>query len=75
MKEVLILLGVGVIIGLSAAVGLSHLVQSQLYGLKPHDPLTLVLSTIALGMVACLAGFIPALRASRIDPMHALRFE
>ena len=75
MKEVLVLLAIGVVIGLTAAMGLSHVVQSQLYGLQPHDPLTLVLSTVALAGVACLAGFLPALRASRIDPMRALRFE
>ena len=53
----------------------STLVRSQLYGLTPYDPGTLVTATVVLAAVACLAGFIPALRASRIDPTHALRYE
>jgi ABC-type antimicrobial peptide transport system permease subunit len=65
----------GVAIGIPAAVGLSLLVRSQLYGLSPHDPATLVLAAFALAAVACVAGFIPAFRASRIDPTQALRYE
>ena len=75
MKEVLILIAAGVLVGVPAAIGLSRLVKSQLYGLAPHDPVTLVLSIAALAAVASLAGFFPALRASRIDPMQALRHE
>ncbi len=75
MREVLLLIAVGVLVGLPAAIGLSRLVRSQLYGLAPHDPTTLLLSTVVLVAVACLAGFVPALRASRIDPTRALRYE
>jgi predicted permease len=75
MREVLILIGAGVLVGLPLAVGLSFLVKSQLYGLAPSDPVTLILATVLLALVAGLAGFIPALRASRIDPMNALRYE
>jgi predicted permease len=75
MKDVLILIGAGVVVGLPLAMGLSRLVQSQLYGLAPHDPLTLTLATLGLAAVACLAGFVPALRASRVDPTRALRYE
>ncbi|MGI8961074.1 MAG: ABC transporter permease [Bryobacteraceae bacterium] len=75
MKEVLILITAGVLVGVPAAIGLSGLVKSQLYGLAPHDPVTLIWSTAVLATVACLAGFFPALRASRVDPMQALRHE
>ncbi len=75
MREVLMLVAVGVLVGLPAAMGLSGLVRNQLYGLAPHDPATLVICTLALVSVACLAGFMPALRASRIDPTIALRYE
>jgi ABC-type lipoprotein release transport system permease subunit len=43
--------------------------------LEPHDPLTLISSTLLLAIVAGLAGFVPALRASRVDPTNALRYE
>ncbi|HSU57963.1 MAG TPA: ABC transporter permease [Bryobacteraceae bacterium] len=75
MREVLAVLAAGVVIGIPAAVGLSRLIRSQLYGLTPYDPGTLASATLVLAAVACLAGFIPALRASRIDPTHALRYE
>ena len=75
MKEVLLLVGIGVLIGLPAAMGLSNLVQSQLYGLQPHDPMILTIATSALLAIAGMAGFIPAMRASRIDPTKALRYE
>jgi predicted permease len=75
MKEVLLLAAIGVLVGLPAALGLTRLVSSQLYGLEPHDPTTLALATAGLLCVACCAGFIPALRASRIDPTRALRYE
>jgi ABC-type lipoprotein release transport system permease subunit len=50
-------------------------VQSQLFGVTRHDPLTIVLATVALAVVAGLAGYLPAWRASRTDPMTALRYE
>ena len=75
MKEVLVLIGTGLLVGVPAAIGLSGLVKSQLYGLAPNDPATLVLASAALAAVACFAGFVPALRASRIHPTQALRYE
>jgi ABC-type lipoprotein release transport system permease subunit len=50
-------------------------VQSQLYGLTAHDPSTLVLAAAGLTLVACAARYLPALRASRLDPKVALRYE
>jgi len=75
MREVLLLVAIGVIAGVTASLALTRVVQSQLFGLTPHDPLTLGLATAALALVACAAGYIPALRASRLDPMVALRYE
>jgi predicted permease len=75
MREVLVLVGIGVAVGVPLAIGLSSLVRNQLFGLAPHDPLTLLSATLALAAVASLAGFIPALRASRIAPTQALRYE
>jgi len=75
MREVLLLVGIGVVVGVPLAIGLSGLIKSQLFGMAPHDPLTLTLATLALAGVACFAGFVPALRASRVDPTRALRYE
>ena len=75
MREVLLLIAIGVGIGVPAALLLTRIVKSQLYGLEAHDPWTLGLATGLLAMVACAAGYIPALRASRVDPMKALRYE
>jgi predicted permease len=75
MREVLILVAIGVAAGIIASLALTRVVQSQLFDLTPHDPLTLGFATGALALVACAAGYVPALRASRLDPMAALRYE
>ncbi|MGA3185487.1 MAG: ABC transporter permease [Bryobacteraceae bacterium] len=75
MKEVLLLVGLGVGIGVPAALALTGLVRSQLFGIAPNDPWTLTIAAVGLAVVACAAGYIPAIRASRIDPILALRYE
>ena len=65
----------GAIIGLALAFAATRVVRSYLYGLNPADPFTLFAATAALLAVAAVAGLVPALRASRIDPLAALRHE
>jgi predicted permease len=75
MREVLVLVGGGIALGLPAAVGLSRLVESQLFGIQPHDPLTLAAATVGLALVSAAAGYLPARRATRVNPVQALRYE
>jgi predicted permease len=67
--------GGGVVIGLAAALAMSRFLSSLLFGLDPVDPATLVVTTAALVLVAALAAYGPARRASRLDPVRALRYE
>jgi len=65
----------GLVIGIGLALGAAQAAKSLLYGLKPRDPLTLVMAVILLSAVASLASFLPAHRASKLDPLTALRYE
>ena len=75
LRQVGILTLVGAVIGLGAALGLGRAAASLLYELEGHDPTVLIASLVLLVVVALLSGLAPALRASRIDPMIALRNE
>jgi ABC-type antimicrobial peptide transport system permease subunit len=66
---------VGLAIGLAAAFGLTRLVEAQLFGVKATDVATMMLATFGIATVALLAGYLPARRATAVDPMQALRFE
>ena len=75
LVETLALVLVGVAIGVPVAVGGTFFVRSMLYGLGVADPVALTFAALLLMCVAALAGFLPARRASRVDPMVALRYE
>jgi ABC-type antimicrobial peptide transport system permease subunit len=75
MREVLLLTAVGVAIGVPAALLSSRLVASMLFGLHGNDPITLLAAVFVMLLIAALAGYLPARRASRVDPMVALRYE
>ncbi len=75
LREALLLLGVGVIFGVPATMAATRLVGAQLFGLTPSDPATFVTAILAISTVALLAAYFPARRATRVDPMVALRDE
>ena len=75
LRETLILVLTGICIGVPVALAAGRLVSTQLYGLNAGDPLTLAAAVTLLIAVAALAGYLPARRASRVDPMVALRYE
>ncbi len=75
LRQGMILAGIGVAVGLVAAVGLTRVLSSQLYGVEATDPVTFGVVAALLTAVALVASYLPALRASRTDPLEALRFE
>ncbi|HEV8042229.1 MAG TPA: ABC transporter permease [Bryobacteraceae bacterium] len=75
MKDVVVLAGIGIAVGLPAAWALTRLVKSQLYGIQPNDTFTIVAATLGIACVALLAGYVPARKATRVEPMLALRWE
>ena len=75
MREVLLLLAIGLAVGVPAGIALGRYVASQLYGIQPRDPSIAGWTIVLLTLVSAVAGLIPAQRASRIDPILALRTE
>ncbi len=75
LREALWLIAAGLIVGLLTAVAAARLVSGALFGVQPTDPLTSATAALVLAVVGLLAGYIPARRAARIDPMRALRHE
>ncbi|HEY8184855.1 MAG TPA: FtsX-like permease family protein, partial [Pyrinomonadaceae bacterium] len=75
LRKGLVLVAWGSVIGLVACHWLSRLISSQLYGVSPNDPITLLTVAALLGGVALLASYIPARRATKVDPLVALRYE
>jgi predicted permease len=75
LSEVIFLVGAGVAVGVLGALGLGKLVESQLFGVNANDPLVILLAVGVIIAVTALAGYLPARRATGIDPMNALRYE
>jgi ABC-type antimicrobial peptide transport system permease subunit len=75
LRQVGVMTLIGGAIGIAAALGLGHAAESLLYELKGYDPSVIGVAAIALTLVALAAGYLPAVRASRVDPMAALRYE
>jgi ABC-type antimicrobial peptide transport system permease subunit len=75
LRETLYLVLAGLLIGVPAALLGARLVSAQLFGMSPTDPITLVAAAMVLTLVALLAGYLPARRASRVNPLTALRYE
>ncbi|MEJ2217387.1 MAG: ADOP family duplicated permease, partial [Gemmatimonadota bacterium] len=71
----MLLVGIGVVAGVAGAAALTRLLQSQLYGIRPTDPLTFVAAAGVLALIALVACLVPALHATRVDPIEALRSE
>jgi predicted permease len=74
-REIGILLGIGAAVGLPTSYALARLVESQLFGIKAHDPMVLLAAVVLIVIAAAIAGLTPALRAIRIEPLQALRYE
>ena len=75
LRETLYLVLAGLLIGVPAALIGARLISAQLFGMSPTDPVTLIAAALILTLVALLAGYLPARRASRVNPLTALRYE
>jgi len=75
LREALVLVVIGLVVGVVVSLAVTKTAESLLYELKPNDSLTIVSATLLLAAVAVVAGYLPARRAARVDPMVALREE
>lgn len=74
-KEGVVVTLIGLTLGIALALGVARLIRGVLYGIDPIDPISIVATIILLGLASLLAGYFPARRAAKIDPMEALRYE
>jgi ABC-type antimicrobial peptide transport system permease subunit len=75
LRESILLLAFGLTIGVILSLAASSAAASLLFGLKPHDATTLIFAVVSLAAISLIASYLPALRASKLDPMEALRNE
>jgi ABC-type antimicrobial peptide transport system permease subunit len=75
LKETMVMVFIGVGIGIPVALELPRLIKSQLYGVNPIDPTTFALAALLMAAVALFSGYLPARRASHLNPLVALRYE
>jgi ABC-type antimicrobial peptide transport system permease subunit len=75
LRETGVLIALGLAVGVPASLASARWVESKLFGLKPADPLTLAVAIAVMLAVGAVAGWLPARRASRVDPLSALRYE
>jgi len=75
LRETVALLSIGIVVGIALALEASRLISALLFGLKPTDPLTIAGAALLMVAAAAFAGYVPARRASRVDPVVALRYE
>lgn len=75
LGEGLVLTGIALLAGLLLGLAVARVGASQLYGVSPADPASIIITVTLLGAASLLASYIPARRAAKIDPMEALRYE
>jgi ABC-type antimicrobial peptide transport system permease subunit len=74
-RESLLLIACGLMIGLPFVLAAARLVSGMLFGVKANDPMPICLAALTLSAAALIAAYIPAMRAARVEPMTALRYE
>ena len=75
LQETLSMTAIGLLLGIAAALSSLHFVSNLIYGLSARDPITLAVVCVILAFVAALAGWLPAWKAMKVDPMVALRHD
>jgi ABC-type antimicrobial peptide transport system permease subunit len=75
LRDALLLIAAGLVLGLPLALAASRFIKSFLFGVQPLDPLAIASAVLLIAALAVVAGYLPARRATKIDPMLALRYE